>query len=327
MSKNPRFPPQPKAAARTVVFVLFPGFQLLDAAGPIAAFEIAARGVPGAYQLRVAASKAGMVESSSGVSWPAEALKTQPRIDTLVVVGGEGTREAIRDEALIAALRTAPKRIRRVTSVCSGAFLLAQAGLLDGRRATTHWRRAAQLAKMFPDVSVEPDCIHIQDGPIWTSAGVTAGIDLALALISEDLGAAVATAVAREMVVYAKRPGGQAQHSALLELDAASDKFAKLNAWMRSHLAEDLSVERLAREAAMSPRNFARAYAAETGATPAKAVERLRAETARAALERGGAIQAIALKTGFGDAERMRRAFIRLYGAPPAALRRTFRHA
>jgi transcriptional regulator GlxA family with amidase domain len=199
--------------------------------------------------------------------------------------------------------------------------------LLEGRRATTHWRRAAQLAKLFPNVRVEADCIHIQDGPIWTSAGVTAGIDLALALISEDLGADVATAVAREMVVYAKRPGGQAQHSTLLELDAKSDRFASLNAWMRSHLAEDLSVERLAREAVMSPRNFARAYAGETGATPAKAVERLRAEAARAALQRGGAIQEIAAKTGFGDAERMRRAFLRLYGAPPAAVRRTLRHA
>lgn len=327
MSNKPHFPPRPSGPRRTVLVVLFPGFQLLDAAGPIAAFEIAARLVPGAYAIRVAASKAGMIASSSGVRWPAEALKGQARVDTLIVVGGEGTREAIRDNALISALRTAPKRVRRVASVCSGAFLLAQAGLLDGRRATTHWRRAPQLAKMFPKVRVEPDCIHIRDGAIWTSAGITAGIDLALALIGEDLGAGVATEVAREMVVYAKRPGGQAQHSTLLDLDAQSDRFAKLNAWMRSHLAEDLSVERLAREAAMSPRNFARAYAIETGATPAKAVERLRAEAARAALERGGAIQEIAAKTGFGDPERMRRAFLRLYGTPPAALRRTLRHA
>jgi transcriptional regulator GlxA family with amidase domain len=327
MSKKPPFPPAPAHAPRTILVVLFPGFQLLDAAGPIAAFEIAARVSPGAYRLKVAASAAGMIASSSGVCWPAEALKGQARVHTLIVVGGEGTREAMRDEALIAALRAAPKRMRRVTSVCSGAFLLAQAGLLDGKRATTHWRRAPQLAKLFPNVRVEPDCIHIKDGPVWTSAGVTAGIDLALALIEEDLGAAVATEVAREMVVYAKRPGGQAQHSTLLELDAQSDRFAKLNAWMRAHLAEDLSVERLAREAAMSPRNFARAYAAETGSTPAKAVERLRAEAARAGLERGGAIQAIAVKTGFGDPERMRRAFVRLYGAPPAALRRTLRHA
>lgn len=174
---------------------------------------------------------------------------------------------------------------------------------------------------------VEPDCIHVKEGDVWTSAGVTAGIDLALAMIGEDLGEDVATNVAREMVVYAKRPGGQAQHSALLDLDAQTDRFAKLNTWMRDHLGEDLSVERLAREAAMSPRNFARAYAAETGVTPAKAVERLRLEAARAALERGAAIQEIARRTGFDDPERMRRAFVRYYGAPPAALRRTLRRA
>jgi transcriptional regulator GlxA family with amidase domain len=327
MSKKPRFQPGRNAASRTVLVVLFPGFQLLDAAGPIAAFEIAARAVRGAYALRIAARAPGMVASSSGVTWPATALKGQSRVDTLIVVGGEGTREALQDEELIAALKTAPQRVRRVASVCSGAFLLAQAGLLDGKRATTHWRRAPQLARLYPQVRVEPDCIHVKDGKVWTSAGVTAGIDLALALISEDLGEAVATQVAREMVVYAKRPGGQAQHSALLELDAQSDRFTKLNAWMRAHLGEDLSVARLAREAAMSPRNFARAYAATTGATPAKAVERLRAEAARAALQRGGAVSEIAAKAGFGDPERMRRAFIRLYGAPPAALRRTLRHA
>ncbi len=162
---------------------------------------------------------------------------------------------------------------------------------------------------------------------MWTSAGVSAGIDLALAMIAEDLGDEAATNVAREMVVYAKRPGGQAQHSALLDLGAQASRFAELNAWMREHLGEDLSVERLAAEAAMSPRNFARAYATETGVTPAKAVERLRVEAARAALEAGGSIQEIAQQVGFGDPERMRRAFVRLYGAPPAAMRRTLRRA
>jgi transcriptional regulator GlxA family with amidase domain len=229
--------------------------------------------------------------------------------------------------ALIVALKRLLPRVRRMASVCSGAFLLAAAGLLDGKHATTHWRQAPRLARLFPKVQVEPDRIHVREGKIWTSAGVTAGIDLALAMIGEDLGEDVATAVAREMVVYAKRPGGQTQHSALLDLESESDRFAKLNAWIREHLSEDLSVERLAREAAMSERNFARAYAEETGVTPAKAVERLRADAARAALEGGGQIQEIAAKTGFGDPERMRRAFIRLYGAPPAALRRTLRHA
>ena len=309
-----------------MLIVLFPGFQIVDAAGPIGAFEVASRFAPGAYELRTVAAGAGLTPSSSGIPMPAEAIG-RARIDTFIVVGGNGTREALQDAALIRAIARAPSRARRVASVCSGAFLLAQAGLLAGKRATTHWRRAAQLAQMFPEVRVEADCIYVKDGAVWTSAGITAGIDLALAMIAEDLGEDVAADVAREMVVYAKRPGGQAQHSALLDLDAKASRFAQLNTWMREHLGEDLSVERLAAQAAMSPRNFARAYAAETGVTPAKAVERLRAETARTALAQGGAIQDIARRTGFGDPERMRRAFTRLYGAPPAAMRRTMRRA
>lgn len=304
---------------------VFEGFQILDAAGPIAAFEIAARFAPEAYDVRVAARAAGMVRSSSGVRWPAESLGAQRDIDTLMVVGGHGTYLAMQDEKFVAAIKRAPQRAQRVSSVCSGAFLLAQAGLLAGKRATTHWRRARQFQKLFPDVRLDADCIHVRDGQIWTSAGISAGIDLSLAMIGDDLGEDIATEVAREMVVYAKRPGGQAQHSALLDLDASGARFAHLNAWMRDHLGDDLSVERLAAEAAMSPRNFARAYVAETGVTPAKAVERLRVDAARAALQQGAAIQEIAERTGFGDPERMRRAFIRLYGAPPAAMRRTLR--
>jgi transcriptional regulator GlxA family with amidase domain len=285
MSKTPRFPPKP----RTVLFVLFPGFQVLDLAGPLAAFEIANRFAPNSYRLKLAAAAAGMTPSSSGVAMPTEPLKGQANVDTIVVSGGGGTRDAMSDGTLIAALKRMAPRVRRVTSVCSGAFILAQAGLLDGKNATTHWRRAPQLASLFPNVSVDPDCIYVRDGDVWTSAGVSAGIDLALALIADDLGAEISSSVAREMVVYAKRPGGQAQHSALLDLDAP--RFAELNAWMRDHLDDDLSVERLARKAAMSERTFARVYAAETGVTPAKAVERMRAEAARTALERGGGIQ------------------------------------
>jgi transcriptional regulator GlxA family with amidase domain len=322
MSKTPPFPPNP----RTIVFVIFPGFQILDAAGPLAAFEVASRLVKGAYRLRVAALEAGLIASSAqGAAMPAEALSRQRAIDTLIVVGGYGTREAFGDAKLLAAVKRAAARARRTASVCSGAFILAAAGLLAGKRATTHWRRAGDLARLFPDVRVEADCIHIQDGDVWTSAGVTAGIDLALAMIAADLGEKIAEDTAREMVVYAKRPGGQAQHSALLDLDAP--RFNELNAWMRAHLKDDLSVERLAAKAGMSPRNFARAYAAETGVTPAKAVGRLRADSARAMLQRGGALQEIAAKTGFHDPERMRRAFVRLYGAPPAAMRRTLRRA
>jgi transcriptional regulator GlxA family with amidase domain len=321
MSKKPPFPPKPRA----ILVAIFPGFQILDAAGPIAAFEIATRFVRDAYRIRIGARKAGLVPSSSRVAIPAGALTGQRNVDTLMVVGGQGTGEAMRDEAFITAMKRMAPRVRRISSVCSGAYLLAQAGLLDGKRATTHWRRASELPRLFPSVRLEPDRIFIKDGNVWTSAGISAGIDLSLAMIGEDHGEDVAASVAREMVVYAKRPGGQAQHSALLDLDAA--RFAKLNAWMREHLAEDLCVDRLAREAAMSPRNFARAYAAETGVTPAKAVERMRADAARGALERGGSIQDIARRSGFGDPERMRRAFVRLYGAPPAALRRTIRRA
>jgi transcriptional regulator GlxA family with amidase domain len=321
MSKKPRFQPKP----RIVLLALFPGFQILDAAGPIAAFEIAGGFARDAYRLRVGASRPGLVPSSSGVAVPAVALSARRGVDTLIVAGGEGTRGAMQDAKLIAALKRMAPRVRRVASVCSGAYLLAQAGLLDGKRATTHWRRAPDLARRFPNVNVEADCIYIKEGKVWTSAGVSAGIDLALAMIADDLGADVAANVAREMVVYAKRPGGQAQHSALLDLDAS--RFAKLNAWMREHLHEDLSVDRLAQQAAMSPRNFARAYVAETGVTPAKAVERMRAEAARSALEGGGSIQEIARRTGFVDPERMRRAFVRLYGAPPAEMRRTLRRA
>jgi transcriptional regulator GlxA family with amidase domain len=321
MSKKPLFPPKP----RTVLLALFPGFQLLDAAGPIAAFEIATRFARDAYRLRIGASEPGLVPSSAGIGMPAEALSGHRGVDTLVVVGGGGTGAAMQDAKLIRAIKRLAPRVRRVASVCSGAYLLAQAGLLEGKRATTHWRRAPDLARRFPNVSVEANCIYIKEGKVWTSAGVSAGIDLALAMIADDLGADIAADVAREMVVYAKRPGGQAQHSALLDLDAS--RFAKLNAWMREHLHEDLSVERLAQEAAMSPRNFARAYAAETGVTPAKAVERMRTEAARAALEGGGSIQEIARRTGFVDPERMRRAFVRLYGAPPAEMRRTLRRA
>lgn len=306
--------------------MIFPGFQILDAAGPLAAFEVAARHARGAYRVRVAALQAGLVASSAhGAAMAAEALSRVRDIDTLIVAGGNGTRAAFGDAKLLNAIVRASARARRTASVCSGAFILAAAGLLEGKRATTHWRRAGDLARLFPNVRVDADCIHIQDGDIWTSAGITAGIDLALAMIAADLGDKLAEDTAREMVVYAKRPGGQTQHSALLELDAP--RFNELNAWMRTRLKDDLSVERLAAKAGMSPRTFARAYAAETGVTPAKAVARLRVEAARALLRRGGALQEIAAKTGFHDPERMRRAFVRLYGAPPAALRRTLRRA
>jgi transcriptional regulator GlxA family with amidase domain len=309
--------------------LLFEDFQLLDAAGPIAVFEIASRFAPIGYRLRLASTTGGLVRSSSGVAWPTEALKglRAPGLDTLIIVGGEGTRAAARDPALVATMQKFSKRARRTASVCSGAFVLAAAGLLKHKRAATHWRRAALLQRLYPDAKVEPDSIWTKDGAIWTSAGISAGIDLALAMIREDLGPDIAKSTAREMVVYAQRPGGQSQHSALLDLAPPDSRFAELSAWMRTHLKQDLSVDALAARASMSPRNFARRFTKETGSSPAKAVERLRLEAARDAIEAGQSVSQALAQSGFGDSERMRRAFLRHFGAPPAAMKRTLRHA
>ncbi len=308
---------------RDIALLIFPDFQLLDAAGPITVFEAAGRETaPPAYRLWVIARTAGPVTSSSGVKLVAEAFADDP-VDTLIVAGGWGSREASACAETLAFVSAAPGRARRIVSVCTGAFILAAAGLLDGRRATTHWRRAAELARAYPQIRVEPDRIFIRDGAVWTSAGITAGIDLALALVAEDLGEAVAKRAAQQLVVYHRRPGGQSQFSALLEADRPGSRFSPLLAWARERLDERLTVERLAERAAMSPRHFARAFAAETGMTPAKAIERLRLEASRERVESGSEpIEIVAERAGFGDPERMRRAFIRAFGQPPQALRR-----
>lgn len=255
-------------------------------------------------------------------------LADAPELDTLVVAGGEGTRGPAMDSQVLGFVRRAAASTRRIASVCSGAYVLAEAGVLDGRRATTHWGQCAPLQRRYPDVRVEPDRIFVRDGSVWTSAGITAGIDLALAMIAEDLGEAVALRTAQQLVVPRRRPGGQSQHAAELELAPPGGRFAPLFDWLRERLHEPLTVEQLADRAAMSPRHFARAFRAETGATPAKAVERLRLETARAHVEDGSTpLDRIALTTGFGDGERMRRAFLRAYGQPPQALRRAARTA
>jgi transcriptional regulator GlxA family with amidase domain len=306
--------------------LIFPDFQILDAAGPIAAFEIAGRYGRGGSQIDVIAPAAGAVRSSSGAVMTAARLGDDGRFDTLMVAGGDGTRGASNDPALTARVRAAAARSTRVASVCSGAFILAAAGLLDGRRATTHWSRTADFTRRFPAVRLDPDRIFVRDGEVWTSAGITAGIDLALAMIADDLGEAVAKQTAQQLVVYRRRPGGQSQFSALLELERPGSRFGAVLAWARERLAEPLGVERLADRAAMSPRHFARAFAAETGVTPAKAVERLRVEAARERIEAGAEpIDRIAALVGFGDPERMRRAFLRAFGQPPQALRRAAR--
>ena len=308
---------------RKIAVLIFPDFQLLNAAGPITVFEEARRATtPPAYRLRLIARIPGPVVSSSGMQLIAEPLIDDP-LDTLIVAGGWGTREASACAETLAYVRAAAGRARRTASVCSGAFILAAAGLLDGRRATTHWARAAEFARTHPQVRVEPDRIFIRDGTVWTSAGITAGIDLALALVAEDLGEAIAKRAAQQLVVYHRRPGGQSQFSALLEADRPGSRFSPLLGWARERLDERLSVERLADRVAMSPRHFARAFAAETGMTPAKAIERLRLEASRERIENGlEPIELVAACTGFGDPERMRRAFIRAFGQPPQALRR-----
>lgn len=312
---------------RTLGVLIFDDFQLLDAAGPISTFEMPMQGMkPAPYELSIIAPKAGPVRSSSGAVMMAEAMPSAPRYDTLIVSGGWGTRAAMLNPAVQAFVRAAMKTCRRVCSVCSGAYVLAEAGVLDGKRATTHWRRTPDFRDRYPAVSLEPDRIYTHDGKVWTSAGITAGIDLALALIADDLGEEVARQAAQELVVYHRRPGGQSQFSALLDIERTEGRFTPLLAWMRERLEDDLTVEVLAEKTAMSPRNFARAFVAETGVTPAKAVERLRLESARERVEHSAEpIDVVARTVGFGDPERMRRAFVRAFGQPPQALRRLAR--
>ena len=306
--------------------LIFPDFQLLDAAGPISVFEIAARYAGLAPSIRVLAVAPGPVRSSSGAEMLARGLNPSGAISTLIVAGGEGVRAAADCAKTLAFVRATAKRGARIASVCSGAYILAEAGLLDGRRATTHWQRTRHFLSAYPKVKLEPDRIFVRDGQIWSSAGITAGIDLALAMAAEDFGEDVAQKTARQLVLYHRRSGGQSQFSSLLELKAPSGRFAALLGWAREHLDAPLTVENLAERAGMSSRHFARAFIAETGTTPSKAIERLRIEVARQRVQSSGeAIERVAQSTGFRDPERMRRAFIRAFGQPPQSLRRAAR--
>jgi len=307
-----------------VAFFVFPGFQLLDLAGPLAAFEIAKRfHAATAYRPVVVAERAGLVPSSSGLPVQAAALgRAGP--DTLIITGGDNTEQACVDKAMIRRLGASAQKARRVASICTGAFLLAETGLLDDRRVTTHWRFAPDLQRKHPDLHLESDRIFIRDGRFWTSAGITAGIDLSLALIADDFGEEIAKKVAQDLVVYQRRPGGQSQYSALLDIDTRSERIALALAYARENLTSALSVDELAEQTNLSPRQFARVFAAETGLTPAKAVERLRVEAASVRIEEhpSESLAEVAASTGFRDLERMRRAFIRFYGHPPQAHRR-----
>ncbi|MXP62549.1 GlxA family transcriptional regulator [Roseomonas sp. M0104] len=328
----PSFPAKP----RSVVLPLYPGVMLLDVAGPAEVFAAAARlagqGAPVPYRLHLVSPQGGAVATELGVgldSMPWASLGEAPA-DTLLVPGGEGALAAAEDAAFLDWLRSMAGAARRVASVCLGSFILAAAGLLEGRAATTHWRHCAALQRRHPGVMVRPEPIFVRDGRFWTSAGVTAGIDMALALVEEDLGHAAALEVAQRLVVFLKRPGGQAQFSAALAAQASSrdSDFAGLLGWMAANLSADLRVEVLAERAGMAPRSFARAFVAQTGETPAHAVEGLRVEAARHLLETGElAVAEIARRCGFGDDERMRRAFLRRLEASPAEYRARFGRA
>ncbi|MEA2796210.1 MAG: hypothetical protein QOI87_3590 [Bradyrhizobium sp.] len=306
--------------------LVFPDFQLLDAAGPISVFEIAARFAGADQSIKVLAVTPGPVRSSSGVELLARGLRPSGAISTLIVAGGAGVRTAATCEKTLAFVRGIATRGVRIASVCSGAYILAEAGVLDGRRATTHWQRTRHFVAAYPGIKLEPDRIFVRDGHIWSSAGISAGIDLALAMVAEDFGDEVAQKTARQLVLYQRRSGGQSQFSSLLELKAPSGRFGALLSWAREHLEAPLTVEDLAEQAGMSSRHFARAFIAETGTTPSKAIERLRIEVARQRVQSSSeAIERVAQLTGFRDPERMRRAFIRAFGQPPQSLRRAAR--
>jgi len=313
---------------RRVVIVAFDGIQSLDVTGPAEAFSIATRFFGADYAIELATPDGAPARASSGLTLNADRAidAVKGAIDTLVVAGGAGTAAAAKDERLVAWIRRTARRSRRVASVCTGAFLLAEAGLLDGRRATTHWSSCDALAERFPLVEVDPDPIFVRDGNVATSAGVTAGMDLALALIEEDYGSEVALQTARSLVLFVRRPGGQSQFSAQLKAaPARREPLREVQAHIAEHPAADLSVPALAARAYMSERNFARAFRAETGMTPAAYVEVTRVERARRELETTDLpVEAVAARCGFGTVETMRRAFNRRVGVNPAAYRERF---
>jgi transcriptional regulator GlxA family with amidase domain len=306
------------------------GFQLLSLA-PLTAFEMTGFGLakpppaPSHYDLHFLSEHGGLVRSSCGLTVDTEAFG-DPAFDTIIVGAITAFEMAPSSPSLIAFVQEAARASRRTASFCNGAFVLAEAGLLHGRRATTHWIQAASFRVRFPDVRMEEDRIYINDGPIWTSAGMTAGIDLVLAMIDSDLGPEVAKVVAKLMVISQRRLGGQNQHSALLDMTPKSDRIELVLTHIRQNLRNPLSVEELAAVARLSPRQFSRAFLAETGQSPAKAVERLRLESARFMVEEGRhSVKVVAQETGFADRERMRRAFLRTFGVPAEALRRNAR--
>ena len=326
--------PAPSTNPIRVAIAAYEGVSLLDLSGPLEALSVASThpnhlGTAHIYQCSVFSVHGGLVMTGDGVSIVTEPLGAldEHAIDTLIVPGACDVDDVRRDRELIDWIRRRAPSCRRVCSICIGTFLLAEAGLLNGRRVVTHWMHCGLLSSSYPDITVEPDAIYIHDGAIWSSAGVTTGIDLALALIEQDCGRAVAMYVARVLVVYLRRMGGQSQYSALLaaQVESASDAFGELERWIAENPAEDLRVERLAERAGMSPRNFARRYTEMRGRTPARAVESIRVDAARRALEEtDDRIDDIARRCGFSNEEHLRGVFARHVGVPPRAYRDRF---
>ena len=304
----------------TVGLVVYPNFQALGlAVASVFEYTNLFRG-ENAYQFRLVSEDGGPVMTSQSFSVNTERLRDSA-YDTLIVAGDNECH--LPPASLLEYLRDAPGRSRRVAAICTGSVVLAAAGLLEGKHATTHWFHAQQFKKQYPNVLLNEDRIFVVDGQIWTSAGMTAGVDLALAIVEKDFGLETARMVARKLVVYQRRGGGQSQFSALLELDAKSDRVQTALAHAREHLASDLSVENLAEVARLSPRQFSRVFREETGQSPAKAIERLRVEAARLMMETTRhPIEVIARQSGFGDRERMRQAFLRAFGQSPQAIQR-----
>ena len=309
---------------RHIGLLVFPGFQILDLVATTV-FEVAnGFGARPRYKVTLLSEHGGLVTSSSGVPVATSAFDGHA-FDTVMVVGAMAPVTST--TGFLDFLREASKASRRTASICTGALVLAEAGLLDGRRATTHWCIAREMQRRYPKVRVDEDRIFINDGGCWTSAGMTACIDLCLALVEADHGAELSRQIARQMVIYYRRSGGQSQFSALLELEPKSDRIQSALSYAKSNLRKPLSVDELAEVANLSRRQFSRSFRIETGQSPARAVEVLRVEAARALIEEGShSIDVVARETGFADAERMRRAFLRAYGQPPQAIRRAARH-
>ncbi len=331
MAHTPLSPHITPNMTRTIHVLAFNNAQVLDVTGPLQVFATTndlarQRGQPLPYAVSVVAAQAAPVMTSAGLALVAEPLPAADTpCDTLVIAGGWGVYGAAEDAALVDWVTQKARHTRRMTSVCTGAFLLAASGLLDGCRVATHWTRCEELARKFPSLTVEANPIFIQQGSVWTSAGVTAGIDLCLALVEEDLGRAVALEAARHLVVFLKRPGGQAQYSVALSLQKGDGRFADLHAWVAENLTLDLNIPTLAAQAGMSERSFVRHYRAETGQTPARAVELIRVETARRQLaDSTASIKRIAVQCGFGCEETLRRSFLRALEVTPQAYRERF---